>query len=183
MLSLDKSRNYGKHYTILPIIVRELHVHIMAEIGVHSGRLTNAILGSCPGVTEYLMIDPWLLPKCKRVYASAIYARAKIVHQRYRKRAQLIRSTSLDAVDRFEDGSLDFVYIDGNHSHEHVLQDITIWWPKIRSGGSMGGHDLDSQHGHGVRSAILEADVFDGLALQCGMPPSNWHGVWIVHKP
>lgn len=183
MLSLDKNRNYGKHYVILPMIVNELGISTMVEIGVHSGRLTNAILGNCPSVKKYYMIDPWLLPKCKRAYAEAIYNRALIVRNTYRAQAHMIARTSLDAVDRFNDASLDFVYIDGNHSHEHVLQDITIWWSKIRSGGHMGGHDLDSKHGHGVRSAIAMAQVLGGLEIHHGTPPINWHGVWMAHKP
>jgi len=183
MLSLDKNYNYGKHYIVLPIIVRELSIQSMAEIGVHSGMLTKAILSGCPSIQKYHMIDPWILPKCKHEYAEAIYNRALIVRNTYRTQTYMIARTSLDAVDRFEDGKLDFAYIDGNHSHEHVLQDITIWWSKIRSGGYMGGHDLDSKHGHGVRSAIESAPVLDGLTIHHGTPPINWHGVWMVHKP
>lgn len=183
MLSLDKNHNYGKHYVILPMIVRELGIQTMVEIGVHSGLLTKAILGGCPGITKYFMVDPWTLSKCASDYRHAIFQRAVRIQRTYRKQVQMLVDTSADAVDQFEDGSLDFVFIDGNHMHDYVLQDITIWWPKIRSGGYMGGHDLDNKHGHGVRSAIEVAPVLNGLTIHHGTPPINWHGVWMVHKP
>ena len=40
------------------------------------------------------------------------------------------------------DESLDFVYLDaGVHSRETTLRDITAWWPKVKVGGFIGGHD------------------------------------------
>lgn len=53
----------------------------------------------------------------------------------------LIRSTGIDAARSFDDSSIDFVYIDGDHSYDFVSKDIEAWWPKIRSGGILSGHD------------------------------------------
>jgi cephalosporin hydroxylase len=39
------------------------------------------------------------------------------------------------------DRSLDFVYIDGNHGYEAVLDDLAAWSPKVRTGGFISGHD------------------------------------------
>ena len=47
----------------------------------------------------------------------------------------------MDIVKTFEDGSLDFVYIDGNHYFEYVVQDIAFWSKKVRKGGIVSGHD------------------------------------------
>lgn len=49
---------------------------------------------------------------------------------------------SIAAASRVPDVSLDFVYIDGCHQYENVLQDIYAWLPKIRYGGMLAGHDL-----------------------------------------
>jgi predicted O-methyltransferase YrrM len=43
----------------------------------------------------------------------------------------------------FEDESLDFVFIDGNHAYEWVVQDIALWSKKVRKGGIIYGHDFD----------------------------------------
>jgi hypothetical protein len=41
----------------------------------------------------------------------------------------------------FEDNSLDFVYIDANHTYEGVKEDIKYWYPKVKPGGLLLGHD------------------------------------------
>jgi hypothetical protein len=53
----------------------------------------------------------------------------------------------------YEDESLDFVFIDGDHRYEHVKADIEAWWPKVKPGGYIGGHDSTNEH---VMSAVVE---------------------------
>lgn len=50
------------------------------------------------------------------------------------------------AVHKFSDGSLDFVYIDANHSYKHVAQDLRLWAPKVKAGGMVAGHDYYNRH-------------------------------------
>jgi hypothetical protein len=54
-------------------------------------------------------------------------------------RAAILRLTSEQAADLFAEDSLDFCYIDAQHDFLSVLQDITRWWPKVRSGGIIAG--------------------------------------------
>jgi len=54
-----------------------------------------------------------------------------------------IRMTSVDASKLYLDKSLDFVYIDASHDYQSVKQDILSWYPKIKSGGKLAGHDFD----------------------------------------
>lgn len=56
---------------------------------------------------------------------------------------ELIRASSLEAAKRFKDGSMDFVYLDGDHTLDGVAADIAAWQPKIRPGGLLCGHDYD----------------------------------------
>lgn len=56
-----------------------------------------------------------------------------------------MRMTSMEAVELYEDESLDFVFIDGNHEYEYVNEDIQKWLPKIKSGGVLAGHDYSSE--------------------------------------
>lgn len=66
---------------------------------------------------------------------------------------EYIRDFSYNVYNKFEDDSLDFVYIDGDHSYEGVKKDILYYLPKIKNGGYIGGHDL----GRGdVTKAIIE---------------------------
>jgi hypothetical protein len=57
------------------------------------------------------------------------------------KNFTLLQGFSEDMVNKIADNSLDFVYIDQDHSYDFVMQDIIIWGRKIRKGGIMSGHD------------------------------------------
>lgn len=56
-------------------------------------------------------------------------------------RAIMIRAESKKAAELFQDESLDFVYIDANHAYDYVVEDIKLWYPKVKKGGYLLGHD------------------------------------------
>jgi hypothetical protein len=53
----------------------------------------------------------------------------------------LITGRSVDVAKTYEDESLDFCYIDADHSYDHVKADFESWYPKVRKGGLFMGHD------------------------------------------
>jgi predicted O-methyltransferase YrrM len=57
------------------------------------------------------------------------------------KNFTMIEKTSDDAAELFEDGSMDFIFVDGLHTYEQVLKDCQNYWPKLKSGGYLIGHD------------------------------------------
>jgi hypothetical protein len=57
-------------------------------------------------------------------------------------RYRLIRRTSREAADEFAPGSVDAVYIDANHGYAAVLEDMEIWWSRVKSTGVLAGDDL-----------------------------------------
>jgi predicted O-methyltransferase YrrM len=59
----------------------------------------------------------------------------------FKERSTFIRKKSEDAVNEFDDESIDFIYIDGDHRYELVIQDLTLWYPKLKKGGFFSGHD------------------------------------------
>lgn len=65
------------------------------------------------------------------------------------------KMTSLEASSLFDDKSIDFVFIDASHEYEDVKTDIFAWYPKIRSGGIIAGHDYDDNW-TGVKKAVNE---------------------------
>ena len=56
-------------------------------------------------------------------------------------RCFMLRMDGRKAFNFFSDESLDFVYIDANHKYEAVVEDIKNWFPKVRKGGVVSGHD------------------------------------------
>lgn len=87
----------------------------------------------------------------------------------------VLQMTSKAAAEKFDDGSVDMVFIDGDHSKKGCGDDIADWWSKLRVGGVMCGHDY-CQEFPGVVEAVAEA---------FGAPDELSKGdypVWIVRK-
>ena len=70
-----------------------------------------------------------------------------------RERLNIMKGTSLERSRDIGDSSLDFVFIDADHSYESVKLDIDVWLPKVRIGGWIGGHDYPE---FGVKDAVNE---------------------------
>jgi len=58
----------------------------------------------------------------------------------------LFRSYSHNAICFFTDKEHDFIYIDGEHSYEAVSRDMADWWPKVKVGGILAGHDYNDNN-------------------------------------
>lgn len=67
-----------------------------------------------------------------------------------------IKNFSYDVVDRFQDKSIDFIYIDGRHDYESVKRDLELYLPKLKNGGIIGGHDYNKNHWPEVCKAVNE---------------------------
>jgi len=64
-----------------------------------------------------------------------------------------VKGMSVNAAKLYEDNSLDFVFIDASHDYDNVKADIKAWYPKVKSGGYLGGHDY---YGEDIRRAVIE---------------------------
>lgn len=73
----------------------------------------------------------------------------------------------------YADDSLDFVFVDGDHTHEGVLKDIIAWYPKIKPGGYLCGNDIFQKGHEGVYQAIIE--LLDSVDI--------YQNNWIYKKP
>lgn len=111
----------------------ELHnkTGLGAEIGVQTGYFSAKIGEFYTG--KMLCVDLW---GDENVYFEA----QKLLADK--SKFDLFRADSLTAVRFVPDESLDFVYIDANHHYKECLADIEAWYPKVRSGGIISGHDF-----------------------------------------
>lgn len=125
---------------------RDLGYTVGAEIGTEAGRYAEEICRGVPGLKLYC-VDPYLAYAryTDHVSQSRLDNFYNVAVSRLNKQnkfdAEIIRATSLEAVKRFAPGSLDFVFIDGNHHFDFVVQDIIAWAPIVRPGGIVAGHD------------------------------------------
>jgi hypothetical protein len=141
------------------------------EIGVWAGDLSAAILRAVRPVRLHLL-DPWAFAPDER-YEQAWYGGARAgsqaemdeVYKRVLQRFEaeiadgavvIHRSTSAEAAAEFEDASLDWVYVDGNHLYEYVQTDLELFAPKVRPGGLLAGDDYGAPGwwDDGVRRAV-----------------------------
>jgi len=72
-----------------------------------------------------------------------------------------VRMTSTEAAATYADNTLDFVFIDAQHDYDSVHADILAWWPKVKIGGIIAGHDYNpgpDENGvdYGVGKAVRE---------------------------
>jgi hypothetical protein len=114
------------------------------EIGVQRGRNAKVMVDVIPDLELYL-VDPY--EDCdwgNRTYGSRHHEKMMgMALKRFvgNDKVKLLRMYSADAVRRFEDGYFDFVYIDGMHLYDFVMQDQILWSRKVRPGGIVAGHD------------------------------------------
>lgn len=123
----------------------------MVEVGVNEGHFAQLLLETWEELELYVGVDPWRVWPAERYLdiANAVDQTTHDLHyastiQRlapYEERVVLIRQTSEEAARLFLNESVDVVYIDAQHHYEAVLQDLLIWWPKVRPGGLLCGHD------------------------------------------
>lgn len=83
-----------------------------------------------------------------------------------------IHATSSWAAASFQDASIDFIFVDGAHDYDSVHSDLTIWLPKLKVGGTMGGHDVGFP---GVDKAVWEV-LPDAKRYEGRTSGSTW--VW-----
>lgn len=69
-----------------------------------------------------------------------------------------MRMTSLEAAKQFDDNSVDFIFIDASHEYQDVVDDLKAWYPKLKTGGILAGHDYypDQPTWGGVYKAVNE---------------------------
>lgn len=152
------------------------------EVGVLRGRLSEYLLANHLGITLH-MVDWWQPADAEaRAWADGreqwveeqtpeqvedSYHAARDVAARFGGRAVIHRGKSVDVAAEFADASLDFVFIDADHRYEAVVADIASWFPKVKPGGWVGGHDygLPTLEGS-VSRAVDEFIEHSGLVLE-----------------
>ena len=131
---------------------------VCAEVGVWGGRFSAVILEVTQPTVLHL-IDPW---EWQPEFDNSAFGKPEMEHvvaQKVRKvrdrfagdpRVVIHRAMSHDALERFGDGELDWIYIDGNHNYEVVSRDLDLALAKVRPGGVIAGDDYFWNAGDGA---------------------------------
>lgn len=167
------------------------HNAIAVEVGVDGGGYSAFILRKTNPEKLYL-IDCWTHQEPSvyddpeaNVADPEQEERYQSVKRRFAadNRVVIIRDYSENAVHQFADESLDWVYIDANHGYEAVKQDLDLWWPKIKKGGLLSGHDYAIRPSFGVVQAVNEFIIRHDLSLTYRTVEEHIYDSWAIRKP
>lgn len=145
--------------------VRTRGVRTVAEIGVYEGEFAAYVLNACSDIDRYVMVDPWrhLDDWNKPANASdadfdAMLAVALSRTASWAEKRTVLRGRTVEVVDSIPDASLDFIYVDGDHTLRGITVDLNQLWSKVRPGGLIGGDDFTA-------SAWQHPEIFEPSAV------------------
>ena len=151
-----------------------------AEIGVREGRHAAYLIDTLD-IGKLYLIDPYeAYEEYSEGWATddAMTGIETTARERLGgfKSTKFIREYSNDAISDISE-NLDFVYIDGNHEYEFVKDDIANYYPLVREGGILAGHDYTPGN-PGVIQAVNEFAHQHGLQVR-----RDIHSDWFFIKP
>lgn len=151
----------------------ELRYESGVELGVEQGLFSKELCVNNPELMLYA-IDAWTAYDGYREHVSQ--EKLDRFYETTQKRLELfnckvMKMFSMDAVKKFDDEELDFVYIDCNHEFQNVTNDIAEWSKKVRKGGIVAGHDFKRYGGkYGLNSCHVK-DVVPAWAYAHQIKP------------
>lgn len=165
-------------------------MNTIVEVGSWKGRSTHALLSGCKG-TVYA-VDTWEGSKDEKDDTNWMAKREDIfsmfqANTQSFSNLKIVRKTSLDAANQFEDNSVDAVFIDAGHTYEEVKADIGAWIPKAKK--IICGHDFLPNVWMGVIQAVEEKfgkvkvnDTIWGVPLNKNIIPKIIYTIWLGNE-
>ncbi len=133
-----------------------------AELGVSGGRFTSFLCSRIPDL-KMIAVDLWQHMPEREIAGAESYAGydrnlqyenfKSHVEKEFPGRVTIYRQDTVSAAQHVKDESLDFVFIDADHTFNGCKSDIEAWWPKVRHDGMMAGHDF---HWPTVKKAVTQ---------------------------
>ena len=111
------------------------------EVGTDQASFAVEFLSEWRG-NKLSCVDPYIAPMRKDTTREEDLLMAQERLSLFEGRWEIIRRPSTLACRDFQNQSLDFVYVDGDHTYASVVEDLNCWFPKIRDGGILAGHDI-----------------------------------------
>ncbi len=179
----------------LPCYIREKYssnnsFSTIVEVGSFEGSYAQLIHSSFP-YASITLVDMWETNGNDFYYSvrpGMVENAFQIASKRFESysNVRLLKGKSLEASSFFENESINFIYIDADHSYEGCLQDLNAWYPKVKAGGVIAGHDWDCEPGlleysrFGVEKAVRQ--FFHKRLDDIELTSESFHKSWILVK-
>lgn len=145
----DLNLNTQSRFVLWIKIINKFKFKNVLELGVYRGEYAEIILKNCPSIKKYYMIDPWAhldnwnkpANKDNEVFDQFYQETLKRTDFAKSKRV-VLRGKTTEVIDKIPDNSLDFAYVDGDHTLKGITIDLIRVYPKIKTGGWIGGDDF-----------------------------------------
>ena len=168
---------------LIELIPPTIDVLFGAEIGVYKAEMSVELLKYYSNLC-LLLVDGWVpynggdwTSNQNQQTFDLIKQEAIMKTASWRNHCFIIDQPSPAASLIIPNESLDFVFIDGNHQYEAVLEDLEAWYPKVKTGKLLIGHDYVRSDGHtGVQKAVMEFSDHLNLLHDTGKDTTWW--IW-----
>jgi hypothetical protein len=164
----------------------------VAEVGVWKGEFAKGLISQCPSIQCYTLVDSWRhLDGWNKPFNISddefahVYRQAMEAVAFSGNKVRVLRGTTLEVRDQIDDQSLDFVYIDGDHSLRGIVVDAISMWPKLREGGVLAGDDFTEnvwQHSREYEPSLVNPFMryfADAVGEELNVLP---HGQFFIRK-
>jgi len=160
ILEVKKNNHHRDHF--FPLLIDKMNLKVGVEIGVDKATFSQHILNRSK-IEKYYCVDTWqdnfgsgFKPDYFAKDGNVRFNEASSNLKDHIDRVMMMRMNSMEAVSKFEDNSLDFCYIDGDHSLEGIYEDVVHWTPKVKIGGIIAGHDYKDGKNSGINNFFGE---------------------------
>lgn len=179
---------------LIALLPSDAHV---AEVGVAQGEFSRLILDAT-GPRRLHLVDPWRRFDDELYLKDGNNAPDDEQERRYRDilrrftpeiaagQVQVHRMLSTEAADQLPDGSLDWIYLDANHTYEAVRSDLAALLPKLKSDGFLCGHDYtNSPWAQRMAFGVVEAvnEFLDQTGLQFVALTKELYPSYLLSRP
>jgi len=123
---------------------------VFVEVGSWLGR-SAAFMGveivNSEKPISFFCVDTWKGSVTEKYHQDMVAANGGSLRSLFEKNVEglpvmSLEGDSAESASTFDDESVDFVFIDAAHDFESVSRDIRAWYPKVKPGGVIAGHDI-----------------------------------------
>lgn len=187
-------------------LLQEHKMEIGVEVGVKQGDFAQIILSKWKSCKSYKLVDLWAKQENYKDVANVrnevheqFMQETKDKLEQYNNITEYYRMYSVEAAKKMRSESIDFVYIDARHDYCGVMEDLEAYWPLVRPGGIIAGHDYNSNdeirgqdwslcmdgtvNPQAVKGAVNEFFLSKGLTISVTYYREHNFMSWIVQKP